>query len=287
MNLASPSQVRALLQELGVRPSQALGQNFLIDRNILNILVQTAEIDPDSRVLEVGPGLGIVTRALLEGGAHVRSVERDRRLFAHLQDTFESEPNLDLVCGNVLDFPVEDLLDEYGDALVSNLPYSVGNRVLMNVFAMNCPPSRIVVTVQWETAQRLAAVAGTRDYGLLSVWAGVWYEIEVVKKVTPTCFWPRPDVLSAIVRMRRRARASIDGEIRSVLFDLTRYAFKYRRKKLSTALVRADSAEAFAMGRDDCEHLLQEIGVPGDARAESLTVDQWCRFARAVVARQA
>jgi len=191
MNLTSPSQVRAFLAEIGFTPSRRLGQNFLIDRNVLEIIVGTAELGSTDQVLEVGPGLGVVTEELVRRAGRVIAVEKDRRLFGYLEGKFKGVPTLSLVNADMLDIDTDELPGWDGRKVVSNLPYSVGSRILVNLMSATASPERIVVTVQLEVAQRLVAPPGNKQYGVLSVWAQAGYDVRLVRKVSPGCFWPK------------------------------------------------------------------------------------------------
>ncbi len=273
INLTSLSHVRALLEELNISPGKNMGQNFLIDRNILDILIDAADIGRDDTVLEVGPGLGVVTEEVARRAGHVIIVEKDRRLSDFLRSKFEGNPGLEVICADMLEVDIERLPALGVNKMVSNLPYSVGTRILVDQVKMADPLRCIVVTLQLEVANRLAAPVGTRDYGMLSVWAQLMYDIELVKVVSPTCFWPKPAVKSAIIKMIRRDDECFDVETREVLYDVTKSAFSYRRKQLVNILSK--SAGRFKMERSDAESILAQAGVEINARPENLTVDDW------------
>ncbi|MBN1556833.1 MAG: ribosomal RNA small subunit methyltransferase A [Lentisphaerae bacterium] len=263
MNVCSPSAVRAVLAEWGVRPARTQGQNFLIDRNILDILLRASALRAGERVLEIGPGLGVVTEPLLQAGCRVRAVEKDRRLAEYLKQRFGEHAALELIVADALDLAAEQLLAGV-DAVVSNLPYASGNRMLAEIVCSEAPPARIVVTLQRESAQRLAAAPGGRDYGLLSIWAQVRYRVRIVKRVSASCFYPAPDVQSAIVALDRRARR-IPRETRERLYALTRRAFQGRRKQMGTIFGRTELG----------------AGVDAGARPETLAPETWLELAAA------
>lgn len=278
MNLTSPSEVRTLLDSLGVSPNKVLGQNFLIDRNILDILVQAADVNGEDVVLEIGPGLGVVTARLLEKARRVIAVEKDTRLHAHLQKSLASAPNLELHGADMLELDTEALLASGVTKVVSNLPYSVGTRILVNLITAKSLPSRIVVTVQQEVADRLAAAAGGREFGAISVWTGVDYRVSQVKSVSPNCFWPRPEVGSAIVRLVRRELSLLpEPGCKALLMELTRHAFTYRRKKFTTSQARPDAPTPG--GAAALRQALQALGLSVDVRPEQLDLEDWCRLA--------
>jgi 16S rRNA (adenine1518-N6/adenine1519-N6)-dimethyltransferase len=277
IQLTRTSDVRALADRCGFHPSRALGQNFLIDGNILDILVDAAGIRAGDRVLEVGPGMGVVTAALLERGAHVTAIEKDHRLFALLQETFADEPDLDLIEGDALDLAVPLVRDKTIGSLVSNLPYNPGSRIMIDLICAEVPPQKMTVTVQLEVAERLAAAAGTKAYGLLGLWCQLHCEVRLVKIVSPTCFWPRPAVRSAIVTLCRRSKPLLEAAALPRFYALTRYAFQHRRKQLVSLLTKAPGS--LNVDADDCRARLAAAGLGEDARPENLPVEAWCALA--------
>ena len=274
MNLTSPSQVREFLAQQDLHPSKALGQNFLIDRNILNILIDAAALEPDDAVLEVGAGLGVVTEQLVAKVRRVVAVEKDKRLCASLRERFGSVQNLEIRCADMLDVDLAELQESGIRVIVSNLPYSVGTRILLDQVRSPRPPDRMVVTVQLEVAERMVASPGTRARGLLSVWTQFAYDVTLVKTVGPRCFLPCPEVKSAIVKLVRNNRFSLLPERQSFFYDLTKYAFSQRRKQLATVLGRAP--EPFRLESDAGHALLEQLGVDVKTRPENLDVAQWC-----------
>lgn len=278
MNLTSPTAVRSLLEELGLEPSRALGQNFLIDRNILDILVEAAEPLAGQTVLEIGPGLGVLTEALLARAARVTAVEKDRRLYEFLRQRHAAEPRLTLIHSDFLDLDAREAAADGTAPVVSNLPYGAGSRILVELARLPMPPPRIVVTVQEEVAARLAAEAGQPERGLLGVWAQWAYSVEPIKRISPNCFWPRPEVTSTIVRLERRDAADMDAPERPQFYALTRLAFSHRRKQLATIFRREPDGGVE-------EATLRAADVDPRARPENLTVAEWRRLARTVLAR--
>ena len=277
LKLTSPAQVRTVLAELDIQPRKEWGQNFLIDANIRNMIVEIAALGADDVVLEIGAGLGVLTEVMLVRAARVVAVEKDRRLAAHLAERFGWSPRLQLISGDFMDLDAATLLNQGISKVVGNLPYSVGSRMLVNLFFASTPPAQIVVTVQLEVAERLAAGPGDSPRGLLSVWAQLAYEVRVRKTVSATCFYPRPDVQSAIVQMTRRPAPVADLSDRGLYYDVTREAFRYRRKQLTTILARAPGR--LRRPADQAAGELQGLGIDPRSRPEDLTVEDWCRLA--------
>ncbi len=187
-NLTHPSEVRSLLARLDFHPSRVLGQNFLIDRNILNILLEAADLSPADRVVEVGPGLGVLTEALLERTAGVTAVEKDNRLAPYLRERFAGESRLELIHSDVLDCDLPAVFPQPGMKLVANLPYAIAARLLVDLTEIPHPPALVIITIQREVADRLTAVPSTKDYGLLSILMQRRYAVTTVKHISRTCF---------------------------------------------------------------------------------------------------
>lgn len=278
MKLTSIADVRSLLDQRQIQPQKSLGQNFLIDANILEILRQIADLRPEDQVLEVGAGLGILTAVLIRAARRVVSVEKDRRLWALLQELFPNVPNLELVCGDMLKLDHAALFASGINKVVANLPYSVGSAILVNFFQAARPPEKIVVTLQQEVAERLAAAPGGRAFGLLSLWGQLTYDIQVRKIISPTCFYPPPNVKSAIVEMVRldNTPAAAAAE-RKFFFQLTKFAFTRRRKQLHTVFREPPPAWGLAAG--EIAAVFDELGVDSRARPETLAVAQWRELA--------
>jgi 16S rRNA (adenine1518-N6/adenine1519-N6)-dimethyltransferase len=279
MNLTSPTQVREWCQQRGFHPNRTLGQNFLIDRNILESIVDAAGVGAEQRVLEIGPGLGVVTVELLRRGAQVVAIEKDHRLAAWLTETFEHEPRLQLHTADALEVDWDTLLATRFDALVSNLPYSVGTRILLDVATHVAAPPVMTVTVQLEVAERFAAGPGAEARGQAGVWLQRTYDVSIVRVIKPTCFWPKPEISSALVRFTRHDRHALSVTETRRYLELTRFAFMHRRKQLAAALRNASGE--LCLETAVAQELLAACGVDPRIRAEELDVAQWCTLVRA------
>lgn len=269
MNRTSPSDVRAWCQARGFHPNKTLGQNFLIDRNILEAIVAETGAGEGSRVLEVGPGLGVLTEGLLQRGARVTAVEKDPALAAWLRESLckEFPDTLELREGDALEADWSTLLAQGFDAFASNLPYSVGTRILMDLLGYANAPTRLVMLVQREVADRLAAPPGSPDRGTASVWAQLDYDVRVARLVKPACFWPPPEVTSAVVTMTRHGRSTLDAPGKTFLRALVKQVFTQRRKQLGTVLRKAP--EPFRNLNPEA------AGIAPTRRAETLSLAEW------------
>lgn len=288
MQPTRPSDVKTWCLAHEFHPNRTLGQNFLVDRNILDAIVAAAELKPGDAVLEVGPGLGAVTGALLAAGVHVTAIEKDRRLAAWLRESLGEDERLTLLEADMLDVSLDTLLldDATGrprfSACVSNLPYSVGTRILLELCRHPLAPPRLVVTVQREVAERLAADAGSKVRGQAGVWVRQNYDVSLLRTIKPTCFWPRPEIASTLVRLERHERLPMNDEARRVFDALTRHAFMHRRKQM-VALLRL-APPALALADDRIEAVLTQAGIEPTSRPEALTDAQWASLTRVLAA---
>ena len=290
MNLTSPSQVKAWCIENGFHPNRVLGQNFLIDRNALEAIVDAGLAgvvkDSGATILEIGPGLGVLTEEILKRGCFVTAVEKDPVLAARLAESLGDPPNLSVVEADALDwiarspFPLHSLrsacLLPHGsqtparggyvphspfDAMVSNLPYQAGTRILLELVQRREIPS-MTVLVQTEVAERLAAKEGSKTRGLAGVWAQLDYDVKIVRKVAASCFWPRPEIGSSVVTLTKHDRnVAFSAKERDIFHRLTKKAFEHRRKQLGSIF----------------KDLIQS-----SARAEELTNEEWINLSKGI-----
>lgn len=235
MNLTSPSQVKAWCIANEFHPNRVLGQNFLIDRNALEAIVNAGlegavSSGENLKVLEIGPGLGVMTEEILRRGAAVTAIEKDPVLADRLKKSLGDPPTLEVVAGDALDV---EIADGY-DCMISNLPYQAGTRILLELAIKRALPM-MTVLVQSEVAERLAAGEGSKIRGLAGVWAQLDYDVRIVRKVSASCFWPRPEVSSTVVKLVRHDRnIGLSEKERSFFRSLTKRAFEHRRKQLGS-----------------------------------------------------
>jgi 16S rRNA (adenine1518-N6/adenine1519-N6)-dimethyltransferase len=280
IRLLGPAEIRALAAELGLRPRKSWGQNFVHDANTVRRIVAAAGVGPGDTVIEVGPGLGSLTLALLDAGANVLAVEVDPVLAGRLPQTLaERSPlpaPLTVVNTDVLTLRRGDLpASPEPTALVANLPYNIAVPALMTVLAEFPTVATVLIMVQLEVADRLAAEPGGRDYGVPSVKARFYGDVRRAGTVSPSVFWPVPRVDSGLVRIDRYDDPPwpTDPVFRDRLFRLIDVAFAQRRKTVRNALSGlAGSGEAAAT-------LLREAGIDPSARAETLSVADFARLA--------
>lgn len=272
------SEVRSLARRYDIHPSRALGQNFLIDANILDILLTASGCQPGDDVLEVGPGMGVVTAGLIARGMRVFAIEKDYRLCAFLRENIMDKTAFNLIEGDALELAVPLVREHRIRRFVSNLPYNPGSRILLELVCADVAPETLTVTVQLEVAERLSASAGGRAYGLLGLWCQLHYAVSLAKVVSPNCFWPRPAIRSAIVHLRRREDALLAPEALPRFYAITRYAFQHRRKQLVSLLTKAPTS--LKVDVDCIRSRLAASGYDDRVRPEDVPVSVWCELAR-------
>lgn len=283
------SYLRELFDQRGIRPRNKLGQNFLIDLNLIDLLVRAAELSSEDLAVEIGSGTGSLTAKLVGHAGAVLSVEIDADFHSLVSEGLGDRPNLTLLHADVLanknrlNSVVLDALAELRARsgcrrlkLVANLPYAVATPVITNFLLTDLPFERMVVTVQWEIAERLMATPSTRDYGALAVLVQNLAEVRLVRKLPPAVFWPRPEVDSAIVLIRpdavKRARVGDVQRLRHFLRDL----YAHRRKNLRGALASFPNQP---LGKPDIDRKLDDLDLDPAARAETLDLEQHLRLA--------
>ncbi len=270
MLVLTPTDVRALLDEYELRPSRALGQNFLADPNIARRIARVAEVESGDAVLEIGPGLGSLTLALAERGAHVRALELDRHVMRALAHVVADAPDVSLRHGDALTYDYATELDSRPWICVSNLPYNVATPIIVRLLESAPQVHRIVVMIQREVGTRLAAAPGARDCGAVSAKIAYYSDARIVATVPSTVFVPRPKVESVVVRLDRRAAPPVEVPSTTALFALVAAGFSGRRKMLRRALR--------PMLGDGTEAALLAAGIDPQARGESLDLAAWARL---------
>ena len=272
MNLTSPSQVKAWCIENGFHPNKVLGQNFLIDQNALKAIVDAGLENvpcascPVPQVLEIGPGLGVLTEEMLKRGCEVTAIEKDPVLAARLKESLGNPEKLTVIADDALDWlsrtsqtSQTPQTSQTFTCMISNLPYQAGTRILLDLVQARQLKS-MTVLVQTEVAERLAAKEGSKTRGLAGVWAQLDYDVRIVRKVSASCFWPRPEIGSSVVRLDRHDRnVDLSDEDRALFHRLTKQAFEHRRKQLGSIF------------RD----LIQST-----ARAEELSNEDWIELVK-------
>lgn len=269
----SPSATRDLLAQISHHPKRALGQNFLVDGNIVHKSLALAEIKPGDAVVEVGPGLGTLTTALLEAGAEVWAIERDHGLFNHLTATLVPRfpDRLHLMEGDAVEFPLAGLPDARTPdfKIVANLPYAISS-VWVDGVLSGPLPSRMVLMLQLESAQRFTAASGSKSYGAITIFLQAAFSVAPGHKVAAACFFPRPEVESYLLNLVRRTEPHrFPAGTKSAIRGL----FQQRRKQVGN-LLRHSLPDGGAAWLQD----LTAAGLSGQTRPEAIPLELWRKF---------
>jgi 16S rRNA (adenine1518-N6/adenine1519-N6)-dimethyltransferase len=270
------SEMKQVLVEREIHLTRSLGQNFLHDGNQLRRIVEAGQVTAGGRVLEIGPGLGPLTEELLGRGAVVRAIEKDGRLVAVLQERFRDQPRLELLHADALDYLRENR-DWGGWTLISNLPYSVGSPMLVELAQSAPGPDRMVATLQLEVAQRILAHSGDAAYGLLTLLVQVGYVGRGTFRIPASCFFPAPEVDSACLILERRAVPLLDPGQLPAFNRTVKRAFSQRRKMM-IKLLRQDWPAA------TLQAVFADLGLAESVRAEAVSLEHFVRLTNRLAA---
>jgi 16S rRNA (adenine1518-N6/adenine1519-N6)-dimethyltransferase len=296
----SPTAVRSLLGRYGLAPKKGLGQHFLWQQQVVERMAEAAELDASDLVLEIGPGLGILTQACAERAGLVIAVEVDQNLFPLLEAEFGAYPNVRLVQGDARKVDYQSLArtlqpDFSGRCKVmGNLPYYLTSPLLVRLLSGGLQAELLVLMVQQEVAGRIVAAPGGKEYGSLSVLVQYYSAPELLFTVSPQDFWPRPAVTSAVVRLRLRPQPAVVTPDPALFFQVVRAAFRYRRKTLRNALGEAGLLPVGGAGRSACSPggeggasggagaVFEEAGIDSGRRGETLDLAEFACLAEAL-----
>jgi 16S rRNA (adenine1518-N6/adenine1519-N6)-dimethyltransferase len=279
----SPAALRALLERHDLAPRKGLGQHFLWQRRVVERMADAAELDAGDLVLEIGPGLGILTAACAERAGLVIAVEIDRALFPLLEAELGAYPNVRLVQGDVRKVDLKELARKLAPdfagrcKVLGNLPYYLASPLIVDLLSGGMQAELMVLMVQQEVAGRIAASPGGKSYGSLSVFVQYYAAPEVLFTVSPHEFWPQPDVTSAVIRLRLRPQPAVAVSDPALFFRVVRAAFRYRRKTLKNAL-----GEAGLLTADEADELLRAVRIDPGRRGETLDLGEFACLAEAL-----
>ncbi len=274
-NLGIPHNTIEVLRRHNFTIQKKYGQNFLIDPNVLQRVMDAAGVAEDDCVLEIGPGIGTMTQLLAERAGKVVAVEIDRNLIPILEETLSPYPNVTVINEDILKLDVRELISGQEGCpvkVVANLPYYITTPIIMSLLESGAPLENITVMVQKEVAERMQAGPGTKEYGALSLAVQYYSEPEVVANVPPNCFIPRPNVGSAVIRLTRYGTPPVQAADAGKLFAIIRASFNQRRKTLANSL---GNAPGLGVSRERVAQVLEEMGLPAMVRGEALTLTQF------------
>ncbi|WP_191297148.1 16S rRNA (adenine(1518)-N(6)/adenine(1519)-N(6))-dimethyltransferase RsmA [Paenibacillus sp. PL91] len=284
VEVATPKRTKEIIAKYGFSFKKSLGQNFLIDQNILNNIVAAAELDETKGALEIGPGIGALTQRLAQAAGKVTAVEIDNRLIPILKDILAEEQHTTVIHGDVLKLDLKQLFEEQfagvtGVSVVANLPYYVTTPILMKLLEEKLPLEHIVVMIQKEVAERMAAKPGGKEYGSLSVAVQYYCVPTLVCTVPHTVFIPQPNVDSAVIKLSLRDKPAVDVPDEDHFFRVVQASFAQRRKTLAnnlTAFVGKERREALT-------EMLLKNEIDPIRRGETLSLEEFARISRSML----
>lgn len=278
-NLGNYKNTVEVLQKYQFRMQKKYGQNFLIDTNILHKIVEAAQITKEDCVLEIGPGIGTMTQHLAEAAGRVIAVEIDKELIPILEETLAPYGNITLLHADILKVDLQKLSEEQGIdrpfKVVANLPYYITTPIIMELFESHVPLESITVMVQSEVADRMQVGPGTKDYGALSLAVQYFAKPEVMVRVPASCFMPRPNVDSTVIRLTRHDNPPVEVEDEAYLFAIVRASFNQRRKTLVNGLVNAGN---LGVSKEQVEDVLEQMGLSKTVRGETFTLERFAEL---------
>lgn len=284
-HLYNPTNTLEIIKKYGFGFQKRFGQNFLIDGNVVEKIVREAGITKDDFVLEIGPGIGTMTQILCENAREVATVEIDKNLIPILAETLAPYDNVTVINEDILKVDVRKLAEEKNDGrpikVVANLPYYITTPIIMGLFESHVPLESITIMVQKEVAQRMQVGPGTKDYGALSLAVQFYADAQIVLKVPASCFMPRPNVDSAVIKLVRHEDAPVKVKDEQFMFRVIRAAFNQRRKTLANSLANSSelNGSGHACTREDVTTALEAMGLPAGIRGEALTLAQFGELA--------
>ena len=282
--IANVSATRHILKHFNLRASKKLGQNFLIDKSVVDDIVNAAEIEEGESVLEIGPGIGTLTQGLLEAGANVTAVELDKKLPAVLAETLAGYENFTLIQGDILKVDINEIMDNQPFKVVANLPYYITSQIILTLLEKKLPITKLVTMVQREVAERMVATPerlaankeSAKTYGALSIAVQFYTEPHITFDVPPSAFLPSPEVTSSVIVCDVRKTIAVDVNDEKLFFRVVRGAFGQRRKTLINSLVGA------GFNRETISLALQESNIDSNRRAETLSLEDFAALTNAL-----
>ena len=276
--IANRDVTKHILKSFNIHMSKRLGQNFLIDENIVRGIVAAADLEPGEKVLEVGPGIGTLTQGLAEAGADVVAVELDKKLPAVLAQTLAGYKNVRIVPGDILKVNIPEITDNVPFKVVANLPYYITTPIIMALLEQHLPISRLVTMVQKEVALRMIAEPGKKDYGALSVAVQYYTRPKIALDVPPKSFLPAPEVDTVVICCEVRDTPPVDVLEEKMFFRVVKAAFGQRRKTLNNAL------KSMGLEKEAVKTILEQSAIDGVRRGETLSLEEFAKIANAITA---
>lgn len=284
-DIATPNRTKDIVEKYGFSFKKSFGQNFLIDTNVLNRIVDHAEVDKQSGAIEIGPGIGALTEQLAKRAKKVVAFEIDQRLLPILDETLADYDNVTIINQDILKADVHGVFQEQFEEnqdvmVVANLPYYITTPILFKLLEEKLPVRGFVVMMQKEVAERLAAKPGTKDYGSLSIAIQYYTEPEMAMTVPRTVFVPQPNVDSAVIRLLKRPKPLVEVQDEAFFFEVVRASFAQRRKTLMNNL--SNNLNGFPKDKALLERVLGEVEIDPKRRGETLSIEEFAKLSNAL-----
>lgn len=277
--LGNPTNTLAVINRYEFAFQKKFGQNFLIDQGIVEKIVREAGVTKDDFVLEIGPGIGTMTQILCENAREVAAVEIDRKLIPILNDTLSEYDNVTIINDDILKVDINKLAEDKNGGrpikVVANLPYYITTPIIMGLFESHVPLDSITIMVQKEVADRMQTGPGSKDYGALSLAVQFYAKPEIVVNVPLECFMPRPNVGSAVIRLKRHETRPVDVKDEKLMFRIIRASFNQRRKTLANGL---NNSPEIGYTKEQIAAAIEELGRGASIRGEALTLEEFARL---------
>lgn len=277
--LGNPKSTLEIINKYEFAFQKKFGQNFLIDSNIVEKIVRDAGVTKDDFVLEIGPGIGTMTQYLCESAREVVAVEIDTKLIPILEDTLGAYNNVTVINEDILKVDINKLASERNGnkpiKVVANLPYYITTPIIMGLFESHVPIESITIMVQKEVADRMQVGPGTKDYGALSLAVQYYAKPQILINVPPTCFMPKPNVGSAVIKLQRYDKPPVSVKNEKLMFDIIRASFNQRRKTLQNGL---NNASNINYSKEQIVSAIEQLGVSATIRGEALTLEQFAKL---------
>lgn len=280
LSLENPRDTIEIIKKYQFVFQKKFGQNFLIDSHVLDKIIHAAAITKEDCVLEIGPGIGVMTQRLAEKARHVVAVEIDRNLIPILEETLRDYDNITVINADILKVDINELADTYNGGrpvkVVANLPYYITTPIIMGLFESQAPVENLTVMVQKEVADRMQVGPGSKDYGALSLAVQYYARPYIAANVPPNCFMPRPNVGSAVIRLTRHKKPPVEVKDAKLMFRLIRASFNQRRKTLVNGL---NNSPEVPYSKEDIAAAIERVGLSPTVRGETLTLEQFAALA--------
>lgn len=264
MDLTDKQTIKSLLKSHGLWAKKSLGQNFLVNRNVLDKIVETANLSKEDMVLEIGPGLGVLTRELCKAAGKVLTIEKDGKIIEILKETTKDFNNLEIINQSVLDYQIPKMPYK----VVANLPYNITSPVLRKFLESPNKPKEMTLMVQKEVAEKIEATPG--DMSILAISVQFYSKPEIVEIISPTSFWPEPKVSSAIIKITNIEKKMPEIEDEKLFFRIVKAGFSEKRKMLKNSL-----AGSLRIGEEKAAEFLKKAGINPQIRAQELNLEDW------------